>query len=152
MSWFRWKGKQEPWGDNFSIVTVTFPTTGFNEPKRHVVPYNQHLHLIGVYIQINPGVLPPTMYASIRAERGGILLYYMLAAHPGPVVGISRSFGADCLTRTQDRNSSHIGSWPLPSQFYLYPHDIVYIDASTQGAGNWTLMDCSLTFKQWITS
>lgn len=152
MAWFRWKAKQDPWGDNFSIVLVTLPDTGPGEPKIYTVPFDQHLQLIGCALQLNPGLLPGGMWAYVWARRGGQMLHYSPSQLQGTVIGVSRGWLGVNLVRWQDRNALPRASAPLSDYFYLYPHDDVLIQVEAGGATGFTIQDCSFTFKQWLTS
>lgn len=151
MPWFRWKAKQEPWGDNFSIVVVKLADTGPDEPKVYTVPYDQHLQLIGCGIQFNPGVLPSTTWTFVYARRGGELLHYSFSPLQGAVVGISHCWLGVGLVWKLERTATPRGTGPLADYFYLYPHDQVIISAIDVGGPTGTLLDCSFTFKQWMT-
>ena len=152
MGWFRWKGKQEPWGDNFSIVQIPLPDTVADEPKIYTVPFDQHLQLIGCGIQFNPGILPSANWIYVYARRGGQLMHYSLSMLQGAVVGISTGWLGVGLGRVRDRSATPRSTSPLSEYFYVYPHDQVIIEAVDAAGLTGTLLDCTLTFKQWITS
>jgi hypothetical protein len=151
MAWFRWKAKQDPWGDNFSIALALLPPTAIGVEPTYTVPFDQHVQLISAQISLNPGVLPPTMFVFLRASRGDHTLYRNRVPIPGGVVGIARTSGGVTLRGLQDRNSLHWGTFGISDYFYLYPGDVITIGVTHGGGATWTLLNCCLTFKQWIT-
>jgi hypothetical protein len=151
MLWFKKPKLQIPWSNDFQIFPVKLDDPPGNTKATWTVPYNYHLQLTSLILNyVLPG-FSNSHFIQIIITRGGTRIYAFTCNFPGATTERHPLYFSVGSIYVSNRGNDYPNQVSLPDHCYLYPHDLITIDAVTSAALQIDFSDISMTFKQWIT-